>query len=81
MDTLHLVCFLTCDAIDVEKATSEAVLVDVRICCLCRFYAVYMLLSVATWSTWPDEETAAATDPLTGRLKGWHQGGTCIMVR
>ena len=35
VDTLHLVCFWTCDAIDVEKATSEAVLVDVRICCLC----------------------------------------------
>ena len=35
MDTLHLVCFLTGDAIDEEKATTEAVLVDVRICCLC----------------------------------------------
>ena len=40
MDTLHLVCFLTGDAIDEEKATTEAVLVDVRICCLCRIYTM-----------------------------------------
>ena len=44
VDILHLVCFLTCNTIHVDKASTEVVIVDEKICCMCRFYAVYAFI-------------------------------------
>ena len=37
---IDLLNFLYCVLFNEEKATTEAVLVDVRICCLCRIYTM-----------------------------------------